>query len=455
LVSTVADPRPFRHDRPGVPAEQWWSHPARGGVDEMAPADARGGPLRRLVVLAAHPDDEVLGAGGLLAWAGAQPELEVEVVVITDGEASHPGSPTHPPAALGRLRRDECRRGLDRLGDGLALHHLAVPDGRVAAAEQSCVDRLTALVGDGRGVLLLAPWRHDGHPDHEAAGRVAAAAAVRTGARLLEYPVWFWHWAQPEEAPWPSMLRWPVAADALDAKRRAMTEHRSQVAGLSSEPGDEPLLGERFLDHFLAAQELYVEQPAVDPALDLLHADASEPWGADRRWYEERKRALLLAMLPGRHVDRILELGCSTGVTTVALAGRCRELVAVDASPAALATARSRVGDLPGVAVEQRRFPDDWPPGRFDVVVLSEVGYFLDPGALERTVAAVQDSLAPGGVVLLCHWRHPVAGWVLDGADVHAVLEREPWWERLAQYVDDDVELLLLGPAGSLPEPTA
>ena len=322
---------------------------------ELDLADRDGGPLRRVVVVVAHAGDETIGAGGLLAALTGR-DVAVEIVLLTD-------------------------------------------DGPAA------VDPLTEQVGDGRGVLLLAPWRHDGHPAHEAAGRAAAAAAARTGVRLLEYTG-----ADTDLAPRDSMVRF--------------------------------------------AGGLFVEQPPDDPSLEQLHRDSAEPWGADTRWYEERKRALLLAMLPDRELGRVLELGCSTGVTSEALAARSRELVAIDSSESAVAAASARLAGLPGVDVQQGSIPDHWPPGRFDAVVLSEVGYFLSPGALERTVAAVRSCLADDGVVLLCHWRHPVEGWVLDGSDVHAAFSAVPDWARLAQYLDEDVELLLLGPPGRLPDPT-
>jgi len=344
-------------------------------VADLALVDREGGPLRLVVVVAVDPDDETLGAKGLLA-ALSQPErdIAVEVVSFTDGAG---------PAA-------------------------------------TWVDRLTEHIGDGRGVLLVAPWRHDGHPDHpdhEAAGRAAAAVATRTGARLLEYPLWFWHWAEPAHAPRESMVAFP--------------------------PG-----------HLPGPQDLFVEESADDPALERIHREGAEPWGADTRWYEERKRSLLLAMLPDRELGRVLELGCSTGVTSVALAARSRDLVAIDSSGSAVAAARARLAGVPGVDVREGSVPEDWPSGRFDTVVVSELGYFLHPGALERTVAAVRSCLTDDGVVLLCHWRHPVAGWVLDGVDVHAAFSAVPSWTRLAQYVDEDVEILLLGPAGRLPEPT-
>ncbi|QZY29285.1 PIG-L family deacetylase [Nocardioides coralli] len=448
----------FRHDAPGTPAQRWWHHPDRGRVAELDLVDADGGRLRHVVVVAAHPDDETMGAGGLLAQLAVMPEdvrPRLSVVLLTDGEASHPASPTHAPSALAEVRLAECREALDRLGAEIALVRRGLPDGEVAAAEDRCVADLCRLVGDGRGVLLLAPWRRDGHPDHEAAGRAAAAAAARTGARLLEYPVWFWHWGRPDDAPWSTMRRVSLPPDALAAKDRAIASHRSQVRGLSVQEGDEPLLGPDLLAHFLCPQELFVEEPGVDAALDRLHRERPEPWGAPTRWYEERKRQLVLAMLPDREHGRALDIGCSTGVLTEALADRCSHVLAVDSSPAAVRTARARLEGLAHVDVELRALPREWPPGRFDLVVVSEVGYFLSPRDLERLVVEVDACLADDGVVVLCHWRHPVAGWLLDGGDVHAAFEAGVGWPRLAAYRDDDVEILLLGPSSRMPEPTS
>lgn len=447
----------FRHDRAGTPPESWWSHQGRAGVPDLDLTDRTGVPARRVVVVAAHPDDETLGAGGLLACLARRPEgsrPDVTVVVLTDGEASHPASPTTSAGDLARLRRAECRVALDRLGPGLELVSPGLPDGRLEMLEQDCVATLTGLVGDGRHTVLLAPYRRDGHPDHEAAGRAAAAAAVRTGARLLEYPVWFWHWASPDDAPWQRLRRWSVGREALTAKTRALDAHRSQVAGLSAEPGDEPLLDGRLLAHFLTPQELFVEEAAADPALDRLHRGGEEPWQVPRRWYETRKRDLLTALLPRRRFGSALDVGCSTGVLTSALAERCDRLVAVDDSPAALATARERLRGYPHVVVEQARVPEQLPDGLFDLVVVSELGYFLSPVDLELLVDRVRERLADGGALVLCHWRHPVEGWLLDGPAVHRAFEEALPSQRLASYVDRDVEIVLLGGPGLLPEPT-
>ena len=443
----------FRHDVRGTPAEEWWRHPGRAALPDLELTDRDGAPITRLVVVAAHPDDESLGAAGLMTTAVAS-GIDVSVVVLTDGEGSHPASPTTPAPELAAVRRAECRAALDRLDEGIGLEHSGLPDGGLADDVAACAARITEAVGEGSGVLLVAPYRRDGHPDHEAAGRAAAAAARRTGTRLVEYPIWLWHWARPADAPWSEMRRLSLPPEVLAVKQQAIAAHRSQLAGLSPAPGDEPLLGQDVLAHFAGPQELFVEEPATDATLDELHREVEEPWGVDTRWYEVRKRALLSALLPRRTFRRGLDVGCSTGVVTSDLASRCGELVAVDDSAAALFVARRRLRDHEHVEVLRATVPEELPAGPFDLVVVSEMGYFLSPRHLGQLVAGVASRLAPDGVVLLCHWRHPVDGWLLDGPAVHRAFESGLGAERLAAYVDRDVELLLLGPGDALPVAT-
>ena len=170
-------------------------------------------------------------------------------------------------------------------------------------------------------MLLCAPWRRDGHPDHEAVGRAAAVAAARTDARLVEYPVWLWHWGGEHDLPWDQALRLPLDAAALAAKRRAISAHASQVQPLSTEPGDEVLLGGDLLAHFDRDAEVFIatDEPVEDDALDRVHRERPDPWQVDSP-YERRKRALTLASLPREHYGRILEVGCSVGALAVDLA---------------------------------------------------------------------------------------------------------------------------------------
>jgi LmbE family N-acetylglucosaminyl deacetylase len=410
-------------------------------------------PCSRLVVVAAHPDDESLGAGGLIATAAAS-GLAVYVVLLTAGEASHPESPTVTRHALATRRLAEAERALGILAPEAPLVFLGASDGGVAVVEAEVTASLVDLIGDGRSTLLVAPWRHDGHPDHEAAGRSAAAAAMRTGARLAEYPVWMWHRDHPDQAPWSQMRRVDLSPQVTQRKWLAIHAHATQVRPLSPLPQDHELLSGRVLAHFNAPVEHFVTESApVDGALDDLHRREADPWGVDVRWYEERKRQLTLAALPRPRFRRGLEIGCSRGALAEQLAARCDELVAVDRSPAAVAEARVRLSGSPGVQVEECDVPGDWPSGTFDLVVVSETGYFLSPGSLDRLIARISASLEPGGTVLLCHWRHPVKGWVLDGPDVHERFRASSLPPEMAHYQDRDVEISVLCPTAQWPEP--
>ncbi len=447
MVSQVPVGRSFTHTGQGTPASVW-RRDERWGSAESLTLDG----VRRLVVVVAHPDDESLGAGALVSTA-VRAGLDVDLVVATAGEGSHPDSPTHTPRELEVLRSQEAVAAAAALGvhDDARLHLLRLPDGGVADHQSGLTTTLVDLVGDGRGTLLVAPWRHDGHPDHEAVGRAAAAAARRTGADLWEFPVWFWHWARPDEAPWDLLRPYAVDVAGERAKAAAISAHASQVGPLSGSAGDEPVLSAELLAHFEGGHETFVATPSqdcTDDALDELHQDSADPWGTETRWYERRKRELVLAMLPRHRFERALEVGCSAGALAEALARRCGEVVAVDRAPAALELARQRFTDVPHVRVRDRDIPHEWPDpdkdGTFDLVVVSEVGYFLSPGALERLVERVAGSLREDGVLVLCHWRHPVEGWVLDARSVHEHFAAVGPVPVAATYRDRDVEIQVL-----------
>lgn len=431
----------FTHDAPGTSPSAW------KGCHE--PLDLS--RFDRVVVVAAHPDDETLGAGGLVATATSR-KVEVAILVATAGEASHPGSSSVTARELAMVRSHELVSAVIELGlDPGCLLELGLPDGRLAGACTSLTAAIVSLVGDGRTTLLVAPWRGDGHPDHEAAGASAATAARRTGAALAEYPVWFWHWGDPQDPRARRMVGLELTVPAYAAKQRAISRHRSQVEPLSNDPGDAPILGPHFLTHFQTGVERFwlAESAACpDDSLDRLHRTRPDPWGVDARWFEQRKRDLILAALPRLTFHSVLDLGCSTGALTAALAGRLQpeqgHLTAVDSSATAVAKARERLHALPNVNVQHLAFPHAWPDGVFDLVVISEVGYFLAPVDVELLAQRVAASLRPGGVVVLCHWRHTIDGWVLDaaGVDRHFVAPTLPPLQ--ATYDDSDVSMRVL-----------
>ena len=177
---------------------------------------------------------------------------------------------------------------------------------------------------------------------------------------------------------------------------------------------------------------------------DRVYAGADDPWGFGSRWYEQRKYAFTLAALPAASYDSGLEIGCSIGILTAQLAQRCHELTAVDLSPAALEVARARVPA--NVRLLQGGVPQSWPAGSYDLVVLSEVGYYLDEPDLGLLLDLVGRDLRPGGTVIACHWRHPVTDYPLTGDQVHAALGR---WPRLSRVEEEDFLLDVLVPGGA------
>jgi LmbE family N-acetylglucosaminyl deacetylase len=208
----------------------------------------------RLVVVAPHPDDEILGAGGLLQQM-ARAGVETVLVAVTDGEASHPGARARD---LAERRAGETRSALHRLDCGSTnVRRLCLPDGLVAGHAQHLTDVLINLLGPED--LCLAPWRSDGHPDHDATGRAAAKAARQCGADLLEYLVWAWHWATPDDAliPWHRCRRFDLQHQQVARKRWSTYAFTSQIRPLDDEGG--PILSDSVLRRFWRPFEVFIE----------------------------------------------------------------------------------------------------------------------------------------------------------------------------------------------------
>lgn len=198
----------------------------------------------RLVVVAPHPDDEVLACGGWIA-DHARRGGAVTVLAVTDGEASHAADPLRQPR-LAATRRLESERGLARLGVRLdtsraGLVRLGLPDGEVARHASAIGRALHLLLQPGDAVVTT--WRFDGHPDHEATGAAASRACEVAGIRCLEAPVWMWHWSAPADAriPWDRLRSVPLSPWAREAKANALRAHASQMAPRATES---PVLGE-------------------------------------------------------------------------------------------------------------------------------------------------------------------------------------------------------------------
>ena len=461
----------FTHQDAGT-GEDAWAASGLAALPEL-PLDAGELGGQAFIVLAAHPDDESLGAGGLMArlrGLGAS----VTVLLCTAGEASHPDSPTTTPEQLAAVRLKEFGGALAHLLPDPDWRFLALPDGRLADHRQELHTALQHAIADAAAsglpaerITLVAPYRHDGHTDHEALGAAAAEAAGAGGHGLLEYPIWYWLWADAADQAWQSWLRLPLDPAERQAKAAAMASHHSQVRPLSGKPGDEVLLPPAFLEHFERPFETFAwQRPAAasggsyaaadaEGVFDAVHAGTDDPWQYTTSWYEHRKRSLTLAALPGLNYAAGLEIGCSIGTLSVELAQRCASFTAVDASSAALAHAAQRLAHLPAARTRHLTVPQDWPDGRFDLIVVSEVGYYLAPGELAGLFERVESALLPGGTLALCHWRHPISGWELDGDSVHAAARRHFGWADAGLYRERDfiLEVLIAPGTGGEPRP--
>ncbi len=238
--------------------------------------------------------------------------------------------------------------------------------------------------------------------------------------------IWAWHWADPATGAVGSdtLGRLTLDRPAKDAKARALACHASQHSALSDQPGDEALLAPSVLEHFRRDVEAFVVHAAPgrtpDAYFEGLYRRIGDPWGLASRFYEQRKRAMLLAALTRPRFRRAFEPGCATGLLTAQLAGRCDQVIAWDVAAQAIDRAKAALADCPGVTLERRAVPDDWPSGTFDLIVLSEVGYYCaDPAELAGRVHA---SLSDDGMLAACHWRRDAAMHPQTAERVHAAL---------------------------------
>lgn len=225
-------------DGPGTAEADWRAWP---GLARLPEREVDG--WSSAVVLAAHPDDEVLGAGGiiaLLAAAGAR----IRVVSATDGEAAGVGG------RLARRRARERFAALRALGAAeVEVVRLGLPDAGLTGRHAAVAQRLAGQVCGFD--VCLAPWARDAHGDHEAVGR----AAEQVDAPLLQYPVWMWHWARPGDprVPWSDAVRVPLSPAVTDSKRAAIRCFASQ---LRPGPQKEPILAPGFVEHFTRDYEM-------------------------------------------------------------------------------------------------------------------------------------------------------------------------------------------------------
>jgi LmbE family N-acetylglucosaminyl deacetylase/SAM-dependent methyltransferase len=427
---------------------EWAADPHWSDVPALAIRDVA---ANGLLVFSAHADDETLGVGALIAEA-SDLALPVHIVVATDGGAE---------------RRTELARALAILHTGATVTYLDFPDSRLKFHEDALRRRIDEIL-DAHGVgretgeepSVISVWSGDRHGDHRTLGRALQRAMAVRARSSWQFPIWLWQWGVADDVPWQAARRIAVSTSSRERKRRAIEEFSSQLIAVR---GPEGVLSEEFLEHARCGEEVLFasagntalgsaalgsaalgsaalgsaalgsdwpetgsaeSEPAADAAADhfeLLHSASSDPWSVRTRWYERRKRAITLAVLPRERYRRALDVGCSVGELAAEAAGRCDELLAIDSSAQAVSIAAERLRDSGNASAAQLSVPDEWPEGTFDLILVSELAYYLQPVRWSKAIRLIHSSLSDDGTVVLCHWSGHADDFAQSASAVHAL----------------------------------
>jgi LmbE family N-acetylglucosaminyl deacetylase len=245
-------------DRPVAPGQ------GNGYTEQVEPFAEVVRGAASLLVIAPHPDDDVLGCGALIAWASTA--MPVRIVYVTDGAASHVGSSTHPPERLRTVRETEAMRAAAALGVTTPPIFVRIADGHVppadSAAGRAVIVTLRDLIPAADRVAVALPWRRDPHADHRAVSQlVRVALTERPLAQPLEYAVWLGLIGEPDaDEPLPTEGK-SIRCDArpwLERKRAAINEHHSQLGRVIHDATDAFVLPAALLERALGPQERFV-----------------------------------------------------------------------------------------------------------------------------------------------------------------------------------------------------
>jgi SAM-dependent methyltransferase len=157
-------------------------------------------------------------------------------------------------------------------------------------------------------------------------------------------------------------------------------------------------------------------------AFEAKYRESGDPWNFDGSRYERNRYELTLRSLMRPRYRRAFEPACSIGVLTAALAERCDEVHAIDIAPSAVVGARKRCASLPGVSISCADLAAQCPAGPFDLIVFSELGYYFTQPRLTRIAESLSAAMAAGGELISVHWLGTSEDHLLQGVQVHAIL---------------------------------
>ena len=446
-VVTARAPDPdFRHDEAGTPAAAW-SRALAG------PPAARPRPVRRRSTgwwwSAPTPTTRRSAPAawctsrGRSGWDGARGRRRRPARAPTRPRRPTTRARSRPAAAASSSGPRRCSPAVPRWSAS------GTPTARWPTSRRRWSPRSSTPIGvAGERTLLAAPWRHDGHPDHEAVGRAAAVAARRTDARLVEYPVWMWHWGTEQDLPWPdargirARRRPPGRPSGRPSPRTPARSPRSPTG-----PVTRCSWGRRCSRTSTATWRSSSSrpQPAGDDALDRVHRDRDDPWDVDGV-----VRAAQARDHPRQPAARALRAGARGRLLGRGPGRRPRRRAATTCWPSTPARPRWRppAAGWPAPTTSTYAAPRSRRSGRRAASTWCRCRRSATSsarGALAELVSRAPGSRwPPTGHLLLCHWRHDLVGWPLDGPAVHdAFLATGA--RVLAEHHDPDFVLHVLG----------
>lgn len=227
-----------------------------GSINEVACSSA--------LIVAPHPDDETLGCAGAIALLRSL-NCHVEVLVISDGTLSHPGSLKYPADKLLALREAETLSAMKLLGvEASAVTFWRMQDGSIATQYESAVASCRAYITEIAPEIIFLPWRYDPHPDHRATWKLIKAALddLHLSPRLIEYPIWDWDWEQRRSLPASlEVTTWRLNISAVvELKQQAIATYRSQITDLIDDDPEGFRLSAEMLANFTRPWEVYIEE---------------------------------------------------------------------------------------------------------------------------------------------------------------------------------------------------
>lgn len=216
-------------------------------------------PPGGLLIVSPHPDDETLGCGMALASAAAA-QRRIAILLLTNGENSHPCSQRFPRARRVALRNEELRTALHALAPGqdINIERAGLTDGDsiAEAAQPEFLDRARSFARHFGPAAVWSTWRGDPHCDHQAAACVARAIAHDLAIPHWSFPVW----GRFGAGEVPPGLRVLKDERFVDAKARALCAYRSQLTNLIDDDPQGFVMPPALAEHFRSHAEIFIHE---------------------------------------------------------------------------------------------------------------------------------------------------------------------------------------------------